>query len=61
MEIDELIRRARKLAKPLRVTDGNFRPKKIDPGDTLGYGSEDKPRVKEVLALGIGRSSLRRW
>jgi PPK2 family polyphosphate:nucleotide phosphotransferase len=50
----KLIKRARKFTKPFRITDGkDFRLKDIDPGDTLGYGSEDKPRSKEVLARGI--------
>jgi len=53
MEIKELIKRARSFAKPFRVADGaGFRLKDIDPGDTLGYGSEDKPRAKEALAMG---------
>jgi PPK2 family polyphosphate:nucleotide phosphotransferase len=42
------------MAKPFRVTDGkSFRLKDIDPGDTLDLGSEDKPRVKEALVMGI--------
>ncbi len=54
MEIKELIKRARDFAKPFRITDGKaFRLKDIDPGDTLGYGDEAKPRSKEVLAMGI--------
>ncbi len=54
MELDELIKRARGFAKPFRVTDGKaFRLKDIDPDDTLGYGSEDKPRAKEALAIGV--------
>jgi PPK2 family polyphosphate:nucleotide phosphotransferase len=48
-----LIKRARKFAKPFRVTDGGFRLKDIDPGDTLELTSEDKPRAKEALATGI--------
>jgi PPK2 family polyphosphate:nucleotide phosphotransferase len=53
VELTELIQAARKLAKPFRVSDGkDFRLKDIDPGDTLGYGSEDKPRAKEALAMG---------
>ena len=54
MEIEKLIKRARKFTKPFRITNGkDFRLKDIDPSDTLGYGSEDKPRSKEVLATGI--------
>lgn len=50
----ELIKRARGFAKPFRVDDGRrFRLKRIDPGDTLRLGSEDKPRAKEALVNGI--------
>ena len=47
------IKRARKFAKPFRVTDDKFRLKDVDPGDTLDLTSEDKPRAKEALAMGI--------
>ena len=50
----DIIKRARGFSKPFRVTDGsNFRLKDIDPGDTLGLGSEDKPRAKDALAMGV--------
>ncbi len=53
MKTKEFIKRARKFAKPFRVTDGEgFRLKDIDPDDTLDLGSEDKPRAKEILAMG---------
>jgi PPK2 family polyphosphate:nucleotide phosphotransferase len=52
-EMKGFIKKARKLAKPFRVTDGSFRLKDIDPGDTLHFTSEDKPRAKEALAIGI--------
>jgi PPK2 family polyphosphate:nucleotide phosphotransferase len=52
-EMKNLIKRARKLAKPFRVTDDSFRLKDIDPGDTLEFTSEDKPRAKEALAMGV--------
>ena len=48
-----MIKSARKLAKPFRVTDDGFRLKDVDPGDTLDFTSEDKPRAKEALASGI--------
>ena len=35
-EMKNLIKKARKLAKPFRVTGDSFRLKDIDPGDTLG-------------------------
>ena len=41
------------MAKPFRVTDDSFRLKDIDPGDTLDFTSEDKPRAKEALAMGV--------
>jgi PPK2 family polyphosphate:nucleotide phosphotransferase len=52
-EMKNLIKRARKLAKPFRVTDDRFRLKDIDPDETLDLTSEDKPRAKEALAMGI--------
>ena len=49
-----LIKRARGLAKPFRITDGgSFRLDDVDPGDTLAFTSEDKPRAKEALAMGV--------
>ena len=48
-----LIKKARELAKPFRVTDDRFRLKNVDPGYTLQFTSEDKPREKEALAMGI--------
>ena len=54
MKTKEIIKRARKFAEPFRVTDGKkFRLKDIDPGELLGFTSEDKPRAKEVLAMGV--------
>jgi PPK2 family polyphosphate:nucleotide phosphotransferase len=52
-EMKNMIKKARKLAKPFRVTDEKFRLKDIDPGDTLDFTSEDKPRAKEALAMGV--------
>jgi polyphosphate kinase 2 (PPK2 family) len=52
-EMKNLIKRARKLAKPFRVTDDGFRLKDIDPGETLEFTSEDKPRAKEALGMGV--------
>ena len=54
MKKKELIKRAAKLSKPFRVTDGKkFRLKHFDPGDTLGFKSEDKPKAQEALKNGI--------
>ena len=52
-EMKTLIKNARQFAKPFRVTDDRFRLKDIDPNDTLDLSSEDKPRAKEALAMGI--------
>jgi PPK2 family polyphosphate:nucleotide phosphotransferase len=35
------------------VTDDSFRLKDVDPGDTLKFTSEDKPRAKEALEHGV--------
>jgi PPK2 family polyphosphate:nucleotide phosphotransferase len=54
MKTKQIIKRARNFAKPFRVTDGSrFRLKQIDPSDTLDFTSEDKPRAKEALAIGV--------
>ncbi len=54
MDIDKIIKTARNVSMPFRVTDGKaFRLKDIDPGDTLDFTSEDKPRAKEALATGV--------
>jgi PPK2 family polyphosphate:nucleotide phosphotransferase len=54
MKNNELLKHARKLSEPFRVTDGKkFRLKDYDPGDTLGFDDEDKPRAKEALAVGV--------
>ena len=49
----KVIKTARKLAKPFRVTDDSFRLKDIDPDDTLDFTSEDKPQAKEALGMGV--------
>ena len=49
----KLIKKARKLPEPFRVTDDKFRLKDIDPGDTLEFTSEDIPLAKEAIATGI--------
>src|SRR6266700_3226078 len=55
MKIKEIIKRARRLAKPFRVGKGkDFRLKDVDPNDTLEFTKEeDKPRAKETLATGV--------
>jgi PPK2 family polyphosphate:nucleotide phosphotransferase len=50
----DFLKEAKKLAKPFRVTDGEkFRLKELDPNDTLGIKSVDKPRAQEALAQGV--------
>ncbi len=50
----EQLERARHFADTFKVTDGKgFRLKGCDPGDTLKFDSEDKPRAKEALQLGV--------
>ena len=54
MKIQKILKAARKLCKPYRVTDGkSFRLKDVDPGDTQDFKSEDKPRAKEALQSGV--------
>lgn len=54
MELDEVAKTARRIAKRYRVSDGkDFRLAKFDPNDTNGLGEEGKPRAKEALQLGI--------
>jgi PPK2 family polyphosphate:nucleotide phosphotransferase len=53
MKTKELLERARNVAQPFRIANGNkFRLKDVDPGDTLEFTSEDKARAKEVLEIG---------
>jgi len=50
----EFIKRAKNFSKPFRISDGKeFKLKHIDPEDTLGLKSEDKPKAKEALKDGI--------
>ena len=54
MELQEIIKRARRFSSPFRVESGKrFRLGGVDPGDTLHLDSEDKPRAKEALAIGV--------
>ena len=52
-DMNRMIKAARKLAKPFRVTDDGFRLKDVDPDDTRDFTSEDKPHAREALAAGI--------
>src|SRR5258707_5368729 len=55
MKTKEIIKNARELAKPFRISKGkDFRLKDVDPDDTLEFTKEaDKPRAKEALTTGI--------
>ena len=50
MNNNEVMKQARKCSEPYRVTDGGkFRLKRIDPSDTLDFGSDYKSRAQEEL------------
>lgn len=50
----EILKKLKKLVDPYRITKGKgFRLKDIDPVDTGGFGSDQKPMAKELLAQGI--------
>jgi PPK2 family polyphosphate:nucleotide phosphotransferase len=50
----KLIKNARRLAKRYRVSGGRgFRLKDVDPGDTLSFSVDDKPRAKRWLQQGV--------
>jgi PPK2 family polyphosphate:nucleotide phosphotransferase len=55
MKTKEIIKRARELAKPFRISKGkDFRLKDVDPNDTLDFTKEEhKTRAKEVLTTGV--------
>jgi PPK2 family polyphosphate:nucleotide phosphotransferase len=55
MKTKEVIKAAREISKPFRVTKGkNFHLKDVDPDDTLDFTKEaDKGRAKEALATGV--------
>jgi PPK2 family polyphosphate:nucleotide phosphotransferase len=54
MNRKKVLRVARRLSEPFKITKGShFRLKDFDPGDTLHLGSEDKPRAKEGLQIGV--------
>src|SRR5579864_2541300 len=54
MKTNQIIKRARKFSKPYRVNKGKkFHLKDFDPGDTGDLKSEDKPRAKEALQMGV--------
>jgi PPK2 family polyphosphate:nucleotide phosphotransferase len=53
MKTKELVERARTIAEPFCIANGNkFRLKDVDPTDTLEFTSEDKQRAREALQMG---------
>jgi PPK2 family polyphosphate:nucleotide phosphotransferase len=54
MGLDDVVRASRALSRPYRVTEAEgFRLRDIDPADTGGFDSGEKPRAKEALAQGV--------
>src|SRR5262249_52803195 len=55
MKTKKLIKRAREVSRPFRISKGkDFRLKDVDPNDTLEFTKEEhKPRAREVLEMGI--------
>jgi polyphosphate kinase 2 (PPK2 family) len=55
MKTKKVIKVARRLAEPFRVSNGKeFRLKDVDPNDTLEFSKNvDKPRVEEARTIGI--------
>jgi PPK2 family polyphosphate:nucleotide phosphotransferase len=55
MSTKEIIKNARRLAKPFRVSKGrHFQLKNVDPSDTLEFSKDaDKSRAREALATGL--------
>jgi len=54
MKLKRIVKIAHRLSRPYRIDDGkHFRLKDVDPDDTGGLTSEDKPRAKEALQTGI--------
>jgi PPK2 family polyphosphate:nucleotide phosphotransferase len=54
MMTKNFLKQARKYSDPFRITDGaKFRLKKINPGETLDFGSDGKEKAEEALAQGV--------
>jgi PPK2 family polyphosphate:nucleotide phosphotransferase len=54
MKLKEVIKKADSLARKYCITKGKeFRLKDVDPSDTADFKSEDKPRAKQALAVGV--------
>ena len=54
MKLDDVVKRARKLARPYRIDDGKkFRLADVDPGDIGRLKAEDKGKAKDALQVGV--------
>jgi hypothetical protein len=54
LSLSHRIEKCQDFSAPYRITDGKkFTLRDIDPGDTAGLEAEDKPKAKELLALGV--------
>ncbi|MCE9609725.1 MAG: polyphosphate kinase 2 family protein [Chthoniobacter sp.] len=54
MKTARIIKTARELSRPYRVTNGKkFRLKDVDPADTGKLQAEDKPRATQALQAGV--------
>ena len=54
MTSEELIKRARRVARRFRITDGDgFELDSIDPAETLDFDAEDKPQARAALGESI--------
>jgi len=54
MTNNNFLKLAKKYSEPFRITDGTkFRLKKMDPGETLDFEADEKPRAEDELAQGV--------
>ena len=54
MKTKDVVTKAREFAREYRITNGDkFKLKDYDPADTMGLKSEDHPRAKEALKVGV--------
>ena len=54
MDDKDFLKQAKKYSEPFCVTNGKkFRLKDVDPGDTLDFESDEKPKAQEALAAGV--------
>lgn len=54
MSDTDFLKQAKRYVEPFCITNGkNFRLKQIDPADTVGLDSDDKPKAKEALESGV--------